>query len=128
MPSRQNPRKYPLGRCRGMMAQERNLPVALRGDPIELDDPARPDEGLVTVPRVFSPFERKQRALHGRHLNEDIIQVIAGAQEAQTSTLLLPTGIDVDQHGDDLAQRVRVDLAVACAAPPAYGGRGRASG
>ena len=57
MPSRQNPRKYPLGRCRGMMAQERNLPVALRGDPIELDDPARPDEGFVTMPRVFSPFE-----------------------------------------------------------------------
>src|SRR6202047_1808170 len=58
MPSRQNPRKYPLGRCGSVMAQERDLPVALRGDPIEMEDPARPDAGLVTVHRGLRSYQR----------------------------------------------------------------------
>jgi hypothetical protein len=38
--TRQEHLQHALERCRGMVAQHRDLPVALRGQPIELNDPA----------------------------------------------------------------------------------------
>ena len=58
-----------------MMAQHRDLPVALRGDPVELDNPPLPHEWLVAVPRIVGPLECEERAAGRRHFDENVVEM-----------------------------------------------------
>src|SRR4029079_11165157 len=107
------------------MPQHGRMPVALGGDPVELNDAALALEWLVPMPRVVGPLESHERALDGRHLGDEIIKIITRAQEAQAAAGLLPGGVHVDEHRDYLCFRIRMDLAIAFAAASAHRGGGR---
>ena len=111
-----------------MVPQHDNLPASFRRHPVELDDPALADEGFVPVPGIVGALEREHRSLGRRHFDDDIVEIVARSQETQASPGLFPGRIHVDQHGDDLAHRVGVDLSVAGAALAADRRRGGATG
>src|SRR5262249_20597631 len=86
------------------------------------------DERLMAVERVVATAEGDQGPLRGRHLNEDVVEVVGGAQQPEPPARPLPAGVHVDERGDELAGRVRVGVAVpgaAAAAPRDQGGPAR---
>ena len=101
-----------------MVAQHRDLPVALRGQPVELNDAALADERLVAVPRIVAALESEQRAGHRRHFDNDVFKVMRGTKEPQSSAGLAPALVHVDKDGDDLAGGIGVDPAVATSQRP----------
>ena len=111
------------------MPQHRDLPVALRREPVELDDPALAGERFMAVPGIVAAFERASNvpAIGGTSAMMSL-RFVGGAQQPQPPARLLPAFVHVDQHGDDLAGRIGVDLAVACVAAAAHRGHGRPAG
>ncbi len=86
-----------------MVPEHCDLPVALRGKPVELDDAALADKRLMAMPRIVAALERKQRARNRRHFDNDVIKIVRRTQQAQSSAGLAPAFIHVDENGDDLA-------------------------
>ena len=62
------------------MPKHGDLPIALRRQPIELNDAALADKGFMSVPRIVAAFEREQRACDRRHLDDDIAEIVRGSQ------------------------------------------------
>src|SRR4051794_9434747 len=58
------------------VAQDLAAGGAARGDPVELDDPAGADKGLVAVEGVVAAAEGNQGALHGRHLDQHVLEIV----------------------------------------------------
>src|SRR5437763_4414332 len=114
-------RKHPFEGRGSVMSQHGNAPVALRIDPVELDHATRAGKRLVSMPGIIGAPERDERALRRRHLRHHVFEVFAVAEQAQASARGFPARVHVDQHGDDLALRVRVDLAVPRIAAAAHG-------
>ena len=100
---RQDHLQHALERRRGMVPQHRDLPVALRGEPVELNDTAFAGERLVTVPGIVAALEREQRARDRRNFEDDVVEVVCRAQQAQPAARLPPRLVHVDEDGDDLA-------------------------
>ena len=63
------------------MAQHRDLPVALRREPIKLNHAALAGKRLVPVPRIVAALERHKRAGGRRHLNNDIVEIGSRAKK-----------------------------------------------
>src|ERR1700722_674212 len=113
---------------RDVVAQHRHPAIAFGGDPIELDDPAFAGKGLVPVPGIVSPLERQERPLGRRHLHDHIIEVVSRFQQAQAAAGILPSGVHVNEDGDDLAFRIGMDASIFLAALAPNRRRGRPPG
>ena len=85
-----------------MMAEHGDATVALRRDPIELDDPARADKRLMTVPGIVGAFESEQRALARWNLGNHVVDVVAGPQQPEPAAWLFPAWIHINEDGNDL--------------------------
>ena len=109
------------------MPKHRNLSIALGCQPIELNDAPFADEWPVAVPRIVAAFEREQRSRDRRNLDDDIVQVVARAQQSQPAAALIPCLVHVNKHRYDLGGGVGVNLAVGGTAPAADRGDGRPS-
>jgi hypothetical protein len=67
----------------------------------------------MAVPGIVATFESQHRAGDRRHFDDDVVEIGGRAQQAQPAAGLLPRLVHIEQHGDDLALGVGVDLAVA---------------
>jgi|SRR6516162_3100530 len=110
-----------------MMAQHRQPLIARGREPVELNHAPLADKRLMAMPGVARPLESNKGALSGRDFKNNVADVVARAQQAQAAARIFPAGIHIDEYGDDLAQRIRVDSAVARAAPTAHRNRARPS-
>ena len=85
------------------MAKNREALIARVVDPIELDHAAIPVKRQMAMPGMVRAQESDQRAAGGRNFSGEILNVVAGAQQAKASAGIVPIGIDVQKHGDDFA-------------------------
>src|ERR1700722_1125397 len=113
---------------RDVVAQHRHSAISFRSDPVELDDPAFASKGLVPVPGIVRPFERKQRTLGRGHLHDHVVEVVGRFQQAQATAGILPARVHVNEDRNDLAFRIGVDAPVLRAALTPNRRRGRAPG
>ena len=63
-----------------MVPQHCDLPVALRREPIELNDPTLADERPVAVPRIVAALESEQRACNRRHFDDEVVKIVGGTK------------------------------------------------
>src|SRR5437868_9948741 len=96
------------------------MAAAFGGHPVELNDAPLALERLMPVPGIVRAPEGHERALDRRHFGDEIVEILARAQQAQAAARLLPGRVHVQEHGDDLAFRVGMDLAIAAAAASAH--------
>ena len=78
------------------MPEHGNLAIALRREPIELNDAAFADEWFVTVPRIVTAFECQQRSGDRRHFNDDVTEIMGRAQQSKAATSLVPALVHID--------------------------------
>src|SRR5258708_1965427 len=95
-------RKEPLGERRETMPTGLVAQHALAGDPVQLEDPARAGERLVSVVRVVAAPKRDQGSLFGRDLGDDVLEVRPRSKQAKPAARLLPRRIHVEQDRDNL--------------------------
>src|SRR3974377_1989177 len=103
-----------------MMPQHRQLLIALGCDPVELYHTTLADKRLMAMPGVARPLDRNKRARTGRNFKKNVADIVARAQQAQPAAGIFPAGIHIDEDGDDLAERIRVDSAVTRTAATAH--------
>ncbi len=105
------------------MAEDGQALVAGVVDPVELHHAPVAVKWQMAVPGMIGAQESDERAAGGRDFGGKIVDVVLRAEQAQAAAGIVPLGIEVEQHGDDFAGGIAVDIAIASAAAAAGGDR-----
>ena len=110
------------------MAQQGQALVAAVVHPVELDHAALAFEGQMAVPGAVGTQKGDERAVGRRNFDGHIVDVFTRTKETEAAAGIVPRGIQVEQHGDNFAGGIVVDLAVVRAATAAHRDGGGAAG
>ena len=66
------------------------------------------------MPGIGRYAERQQGAGRRRHLGDDVLEIVGGAQEPEPAALRFPTVVHVDQYGDELRAGIGMNAPVGC--------------
>src|SRR6202050_127807 len=80
------------------------------------------------VPGAVETQEGDERAVGRRNFDRHIVDVVTRAKKAEAAAGIVPRGIQVEQHGDNFAGGIVVDLAVVRAATAAHRDSGGTAG
>ena len=73
------------------MTKHGDLAIALRRKPIELDDAAFANEGLMAMPRIVTALKSQQRSRDRGYFDDNVVEITGRSQQSQPACRLVPT-------------------------------------
>jgi hypothetical protein len=110
------------------VAEKREALVAAIVHPVELDDAALAFERQMAVPGTVGTQESDERAVGRRDFDGHVVDVVTRAKKTEAAAGIVPGGIQVEQHGNNFAGGIVVNLAVVRAAAAAHRDGGGTAG
>jgi len=110
------------------MAEKGEALVAATVDPIELNDAALAFERQMSVPGTVGTQEGDESAVGRGDFACDVVDIVRGAKNTEAAAGIVPSGIQIEQDGDNFAGGVVVNLAIVGTAAAANRDSGRAAG
>src|SRR5215208_3897650 len=72
------------------------------------------------MPRIIAATKRQQRPFRWWDFENHVIEIVSGAEQPKLATSGFPSGVHINQDGDDFRVRVSVDFAIFFAATAAH--------